>query len=130
MKWVIFFFPYQGGQVEHANAKDRLFYLYMDTNRLSSSLGLKNDWATSLLLVLLLLSSGMSWLTSTIQTSTFLNIFHLLQLLFHGLYCSRLLSFGSRGSEVRVLSPRPFKTMGYGLDRSPFFVWGGDGASI
>ena len=55
------FFPYQGGQVEHANAKDRLFYLYMDTNRLSSSLGLKNDWATSLLLVLLLLSSGMSW---------------------------------------------------------------------
>jgi hypothetical protein len=79
---------------------------------------------------LLLLSSGMSWLTSTIQTSTFLNIFHLLQLLFHGLYCSRLLSFGSRGSEVRALSPRPFKTMGYGLDRSPFFVWGGDGASI
>ena len=117
----IIFFPYQGGQVEHANAKDRLFYLYMDTNRLSSSLGLKNDWATSLLLVLLLLSSGMSWLTSTIQTSTFLNIFHLLQLLqllFHGLYCSRLLSFGSRGSEVQILSSRPFKIMGYSLDCS------------
>jgi len=24
------FFPYQGGQVEHANAKDRLFYLYKE----------------------------------------------------------------------------------------------------
>ena len=33
--------------------------------------------------------------------------------------------FGSRGSEVQILSPRPFKTMGYGLDRSPLFVWGG-----
>ena len=32
--------------------------------------------------------------------------------------------FGSRGSEVRVLSPRPFKTIGYGLGRSPFFVVG------
>ena len=35
--------------------------------------------------------------------------------------------FGSRGSEVQILSPRPFKTMGYGLGRSPFFVWGGSG---
>ena len=32
--------------------------------------------------------------------------------------------FGSRGSEVQILSPRPFKTMGYGLDRSPFFIVG------
>jgi len=32
--------------------------------------------------------------------------------------------FGSRGSEVQILSPRPFKTMGYGLDRGPFFVVG------
>ena len=40
------------------------------------------------------------------------------------------LVLGAGGREVRVLSPRPFKTMGYGLDRSPFFVWGGDGASI
>ena len=32
--------------------------------------------------------------------------------------------FGSRGSEVQILSPRPFKTMGYGLGRSPFFVVG------
>ena len=38
--------------------------------------------------------------------------------------------FGSRGSEVRVLSPRPFKIMGYGLDRSPFFVWASTGASV
>ena len=30
MKWVLFFPPYQGGQVEHANAKDRLFYLYKE----------------------------------------------------------------------------------------------------
>jgi len=33
--------------------------------------------------------------------------------------------FGSRGSEVQILSPRHFKTMGYGLGRSPFFIWGG-----
>ena len=33
--------------------------------------------------------------------------------------------FGSRGSEVQTLSPQPFKTMSYGLGRSPFFVWGG-----
>ena len=32
---------------------------------------------------------------------------------------------GLRWSEVQILSPRPFKTMGYGLGRSPFFVWGG-----
>jgi len=32
--------------------------------------------------------------------------------------------FGSRGSEVQILSPQPFKTMGYGLGRSPFFVVG------
>jgi len=32
--------------------------------------------------------------------------------------------FGSRGSEVQILSPRPFKIMGYGLGRSPFFVVG------
>jgi len=32
--------------------------------------------------------------------------------------------FGSRGSEVQILSPRPFKTMGYGLGRSPFFIMG------
>ena len=32
--------------------------------------------------------------------------------------------FGNRGSEVQILSPRPFKTMGYGLGRSPFFVVG------
>ena len=32
--------------------------------------------------------------------------------------------FGSRGSEVQILSPRQFKTMGYGLGRSPFFVVG------
>jgi len=32
--------------------------------------------------------------------------------------------FGSRGSEVQILSPRPFKTMGYGLGRSPLFVVG------
>ena len=38
--------------------------------------------------------------------------------------------FGSRGSEVQILSPRPFKTMGYGLGRSPFFVWASTGASI
>jgi len=30
--------------------------------------------------------------------------------------------FGSRGSEVQILSPRPFKTMGYSLGCSPFFV--------
>ena len=30
--------------------------------------------------------------------------------------------FGSWGSEIQILSPRPFKTMGYGLGRSPFFV--------
>jgi prepilin-type N-terminal cleavage/methylation domain-containing protein len=39
-------------------------------------------------------------------------------------------SAGSRGSEVRVLSPRPFKTMGYGLGRSPFFVLASTGASV
>ena len=33
--------------------------------------------------------------------------------------------FGSRGSEVQIFSPRPFKAMGYGLGRSPFFVWDG-----
>ena len=27
--------------------------------------------------------------------------------------------FGGRGSEVRILLPRPFKTIGYGLGRSP-----------
>ena len=32
--------------------------------------------------------------------------------------------FGSRGSEVQILSPRPFKIMGYGLGRSPFLVVG------
>jgi len=32
--------------------------------------------------------------------------------------------FGSRGSEIQILSPQPFKTMGYGLGRSPFFVVG------
>ncbi|MBT6467326.1 MAG: hypothetical protein HOK50_06680, partial [Kordiimonadaceae bacterium] len=37
---------------------------------------------------------------------------------------------GSRGSEVQILSPRPFKTMGYGLGRSPFFVWASTGASV
>ena len=31
--------------------------------------------------------------------------------------------FGSRGSEVQILSPRPFKTRGYGLSRSPFLLW-------
>jgi len=31
--------------------------------------------------------------------------------------------FGSRGSEVQIFSPRPFLTMGYGLGRSPFFIW-------
>ena len=25
-----------------------------------------------------------------------------------------------QGVEVQIFSPRPFKTMGYGLDRSPF----------
>ena len=39
-------------------------------------------------------------------------------------------SFGSRGSEVQILSPRPFKTMGYGLGRSPFFVVASAGASV
>ena len=34
------------------------------------------------------------------------------------------LCFGSRGSEVKILSPRPFKAMGYGLDRGPFLVVG------
>ena len=42
--------------------------------------------------------------------------------------------FGSRGSEVQILSPRPFKKMGYGLGRSPFFVvasvWYGVGDSL
>ena len=38
--------------------------------------------------------------------------------------------FGSRGSEVQILSPRPFKTMGYGLGRSPFFVVASTGASV
>ena len=41
--------------------------------------------------------------------------------------------FGSRGSEVQILSPRPF-TRGYGLGRSPFFVvasvWYGVGDSL
>ena len=32
--------------------------------------------------------------------------------------------FGSRGSEVQILSPLPFKAMGYGLDRGPFLVVG------
>ena len=38
--------------------------------------------------------------------------------------------FGSRGSEVQILSPRPFKKMGYGLGRSPFFVWASTCASV
>ena len=38
--------------------------------------------------------------------------------------------FGSRGSEVRVLSPRPFKTMGYALGRSPFLLLGSISGSI
>jgi len=38
--------------------------------------------------------------------------------------------FGSRGSEVQILSPRPFKIMGYGLGRSPFFVVASAGASV
>ena len=31
--------------------------------------------------------------------------------------------FGGRGSEVQILSPRPFITMGYGLGRSLFLLW-------
>ena len=31
--------------------------------------------------------------------------------------------FRSRGSEVQILSLRPFKIMGYGLGRSPFLLW-------
>ena len=38
--------------------------------------------------------------------------------------------FGSRGSEVQILSPRPFKSMGYGLGRSPLFVVASAGASV
>ena len=38
--------------------------------------------------------------------------------------------FGSRGSEVQILSPRPLKTMGYGLGLSAFFVVASTGASI
>jgi len=38
--------------------------------------------------------------------------------------------FGSRGSEVQIPSPRPFKTMGYGLGRSPFFIMASAGASV
>ena len=41
-----------------------------------------------------------------------------------------LTCFGSRGSEVRVLSPRPFKTMGYGLGRSPFLLLGSIWGSV
>ena len=32
---------------------------------------------------------------------------------------------GVRGSEVQMLSFRPINSMGYGLFRSPFLVWGG-----
>jgi len=39
-------------------------------------------------------------------------------------------ALGAGGSEVQILSPRPFKTMGYGLDRSPFFVVASTGASV
>jgi len=38
--------------------------------------------------------------------------------------------FGSRGSEVQILSPRPFKKMDYGLGRSPFIVVASTGASV
>ena len=33
-------------------------------------------------------------------------------------------ALGAGGSGVQILSPRPFKIMGYGLGRSPFFVVG------
>ena len=38
--------------------------------------------------------------------------------------------FGSMGSEVQILSSRPFKTIGYGLGRGPFFVVASVEASV